>query len=213
MLVDDHPLIREGLAEVLGRERDLTICGEAEDRQQALQLIPTTKPDLVIIDLALKKSHGLELMKDIRAQFPKVRMLVVSMQDERLNARRVIRAGASGYINKAEAADHVVQAVRKVLQGGDYFSPDVMIDIIKGPARPSQTNQHPGIEMLTDRELQVFELLGQGLARREIAERLNVTISTLETHRARIRDKLGYKNAQALLQAAIRYNHERNVGN
>lgn len=212
MLVDDHPLIREGLAEVLGRESDLTICGEAEDRQQALQLIPTAKPDLAIIDLALKKSHGLELIKDLRAQFPKVRMLVVSMQDERMNAERAIRAGALGYINKEEAAVHVVQAVRKALRGEVYLSDKVKEDLAKNLFRPAQPSQGPAIETLTDRELQVFELLGQGLPRQAIAHRLNLAVSTFETHRARICDKLGLRGAQELLQCAIRYNHERTVG-
>src|SRR6516162_413024 len=117
MLVDDHPLVREGLAEVLTREPDMVICGHAEDRLQALQLIPAAKPHLAIIDLALKKSNGLELIKDIRAQFPEVVMLVVSMQDEMLHAERVLKAGASGYISKDEATVRVVQAVRQVLRG------------------------------------------------------------------------------------------------
>src|SRR5215469_3646215 len=122
LLVDDHPLIREGLAEVLTREADLVICGHAEDRLQALQLIPTVKPHLAIIDLALKKANGLELIKDIRAQFPEVLMLVVSMQDELLHAERVLKAGASGYISKHEATVQVVQAVRQVLRGETYIS-------------------------------------------------------------------------------------------
>jgi DNA-binding NarL/FixJ family response regulator len=208
LLVDDHPLVREGLAEVLGRESDLVICGEAESRQQALELIPTAKPDLAIIDLALKKSHGLELIKDIRALFPKVLMLVVSMQDEGLNAERAIQAGARGYITKDEATVNVVQAVRTVLRGEVFASPQLITRMLlhSGQLRPAHG---PDLNTLSDRELQVFELIGQGLSRNEIAARLNMAISTLETHRARIRDKLGISDAQELLQTAIRYNRER----
>lgn len=211
LLVDDHPLVREGLAEVLGREPDLVICGEAEDRRHALDLIPTAKPDLAIIDLALKKSHGLELIKDIRALFPKVLMLVVSMQDEGLNAERAIQSGARGYITKAEATVNVVQAVRTVLRGEVFASPHLISRMLLHPGQTGSSHG-PDLNALSDRELQVFELIGQGLARQEIAARLNLAISTLETHRARIRDKLGFKDAQELLQAAIRFNRERNVG-
>lgn len=211
LLVDDHPLVREGLAEVLGREPDLVICGEAESRQQALELIPTAKPDLAIIDLALKKSHGLELIKDLRALHPKLLMLVVSMQDEGLNAERAIQAGARGFITKAEATVNVVQAVRTVLRGEVFASPQLITRMLLNSG-PSGPNHGPDLNALSDRELQVFELIGQGLPRRAIAARLNLAVSTLETHRARIRDKLGFQDAQELLQAAIRFNRERNVG-
>jgi DNA-binding NarL/FixJ family response regulator len=206
LLVDDHPLVREGLAEVLTRQADLVICGEAEDRQQALQLIPTAKPHLAIIDLGLKKSHGLELIKDIRAQFPKVLMLVVSMQDELLHAERVLRAGASGYIAKEEATVHVVHAVRQVLRGENYISQRVasqMASKISGRAH----QDHPAaLSNLTDRELEVFQLIGDGLGRQQIAERLRLDVNTVETYRSRIKDKLQLKDAQELLQYAIRYN-------
>lgn len=206
LLVDDHPLVREGLAEVLTREADLVICGEAEDRQQALQLIPAAKPNLAIIDLGLKKSYGLELIKDIRAQFPDVLMLVVSMQDELMHAERVLRAGASGYIAKEEATVHVVQAVRQVLGGGTYVSQRVASQMAAKISGRPHRDSASGLSNLTDRELEVFQLIGDGLGRQQIAERLRLDVNTVETYRSRIKDKLQLKDAQELLQSAIRFN-------
>ena len=206
LLVDDHPLVREGLAEVLRKEADLVICGQAEDRLQALRLIPKVEPDLAIIDLTLKNANGLELIKDIRSQFPKVRMLVVSMHDELLHAQRALRAGASGFIAKGEATEHVVHAVRQVLNGKTYTSERVSSAIV------SQLSGHPRGESgsvlanLTDRELEIFQLIGDGLGRQQIAERLHLDVNTIETYRSRIKEKLGLKDAQELLQYAIRFN-------
>jgi DNA-binding NarL/FixJ family response regulator len=207
LLVDDHPLVREGLGEALGKEPDLMICGEAEDRLQALQLIPASKPDLAIIDLALKKSNGLELIKDIRVRFPKILMLVVSMQDELLHAERAIRAGASGYITKEEATVHVVQAVRQVLRGELYVSQQLasqMAAKLSPRSLRSRPESHSALSTLTDRELEVFQLIGDGLSRQQIAERLNLDVNTVETYRSRIKEKLNLKDAQELLQFAIR---------
>jgi DNA-binding NarL/FixJ family response regulator len=206
LLVDDHPLVREGLAEVLTREADLQICGQAEDRFQALELIPAAKPQLAIIDLALKKGSGLELIKDIRAQFPKVLMLVVSMQDEMLHAERALRAGASGYIAKDEAADHVVQAVRQVLRGEAYVSQRVAAQMVARVTGRPQRVSAAALSSLANRELQVFQLIGDGLGRQQIAERLHLDVNTVETYRTRIKDKLQVKDAQELLQLAIRFN-------
>src|SRR5215469_11177932 len=178
LLVDDHPLVLEGLAEVLKKEPDLEICGQAGDRLQALNLIPTAKPDLAIIDLTLKNDSGLELIKDIRARFSKVRMLVVSMHDELLNAGPALRAGASGYITKGEATEHVVYAVRRVLGGKTYVSPEV------SSAMASQISGHPRqdsgsvLSNLTDREQQIFQLIGEGLGRRQIAGQLHLDVNT-----------------------------------
>jgi DNA-binding NarL/FixJ family response regulator len=206
VLVDDHPLMREGLAEVLRREPDLQVCGEAEDRAQALIVIKATKPDLVIVDLALKNSHGLELIKDISALYPKLRMLVVSMHDEFVNAERVIRAGASGYITKQEATTKILQAVRCVLSGEIYLSERAAVQIATKVAGRTRTGSGLTVDGLTDRELQVFELVGRGHSTRQIAEQLKLDVSTIETYRARIKEKLNLQNSLELLQCAIRWN-------
>ena len=204
LIVDDHPLARAGLAEVLEREPDLEICAEAEDRFGALEAIPTGRPELAIVDLALKKSHGLELIKDIRARHPEVRVLVVSMHDDLIHAERALRAGAAGYISKEQAISQIVQAVRHVLDGEVYLCPQVAQSVVARMAGHPRADLASGLGSLTDRELQVFELIGEGLSRQQIAERLNLDVNTVETHRSRIRQKLQLKDAQELLQCAIR---------
>jgi DNA-binding NarL/FixJ family response regulator len=206
LLVDDHPLVREGLAEVLRKEADLVICGQAEDRLQALNLIPKVEPDLAIIDLTLKNTSGLELIKDIRSQFPKIRMLVVSMHDELLHAQRALRAGASGFIAKGEATEHVVQAVRQVLSGKTYASERVSSAIVSQLSGHSRSDSGSVLANLTDRELEIFQLIGDGMGRQQIAKRLHLDVNTIETYRSRIKEKLGLKDAQELLQYAIRFN-------
>jgi DNA-binding NarL/FixJ family response regulator len=208
LLVDDHPLVRERLAEIINRESDLIVCGEAEDRHDAIVAIPTKRPDLAIIDLTLKSSDGLELIKDIRSRWPKLRMLVVSMHDESLYAERVIRAGALGYITKQEATRSILVAIRRVLEGTIYLNEKIASHII------SRLTAHAGLvaatpaELLSDRELQVFDLTGQGLNTSEVATRLHVAVKTIETYRARIREKLKLKNASELLQSAIAWTHK-----
>jgi DNA-binding NarL/FixJ family response regulator len=215
--VDDHPLIREGLAETLAREKDLVVTGQAASRQEALQLIPAAAPHLAIVDLALKDSLGLELIKDLRARFPAVRVLVVSMHDELQYAERAIRAGASGYINKEEAANRVVEAVREVLRGETYVSRRVASLLAsrlaigagsKGSGASALSELAGPDGQLSDRELEVLELIGDGLGRREIALRLGLDVNTVETYRGRIRQKLNLPDAQALLQFAIRHNRQ-----
>ncbi|MGD0259949.1 MAG: response regulator transcription factor [Verrucomicrobiota bacterium] len=209
LLVDDHPLVRERLAEILNREADLTVCGEAEDRHEAIAAIRTKRPDLVIVDLTLKNSDGLELIKDIRARWPKVRMLVVSMHDESLYAERVIRAGALGYITKQEATRKILLAVRRVLAGNIYLKEGIATHIVSRlTARPGAVAATPA-ERLSDRELQVFDLTGSGLDSSEIAERLHLSVKTVETYRARIREKLKLEDSSELLQWAISWTHGR----
>ena len=207
LLVDDHPLVRERLAEIINREADLTVCGEAEDRHDALVAIPSKRPGLVIIDLTLKNSDGMELIKDIRSRWPKLRMLVVSMHDESLYAERAIRAGAMGYITKQEATRNILVAIRRVLEGIIYLNEKIASRII------SRLTAHAGAvaatpaELLSDRELQVFDLTGQGINTGEIATRLHLAVKTIETYRSRIREKLRLKNASELLQSAISWTH------
>lgn len=205
MLVDDHPMVRERLAEVILREPDLTVCGEAEERFQAMEKISTLRPALVIVDLTLKRSHGMELIKDIRSQYPDLAMLVVSMHDETLHAERVLRAGARGYITKQEATRKIMQAIRTVLGGEIYLSEKMAAHI--AAAAVGRTRAKPGTPMagLSNRELLVFEMIGQGRSTRQIADSLHLDMRTIETYRARIKEKLNLKDANDLLQFAIRW--------
>jgi DNA-binding NarL/FixJ family response regulator len=210
MLVDDHPLVRERLGDVINREKDMQVCGEAEERFAAIDLINQSPPDLAIIDITLKNSDGLELIKDIHSRWPKLPMLVVSMHDETLYAERVLRAGARGYITKQEATRNILLAIRRILNGHIYLNERVATQILTRIASPGavvSTNLRP-TDMLADRELQVFELTGRGLNPRQIAERLHIGIKTVETYRARIREKLNLKDGTELLQLAITWTHQ-----
>lgn len=208
LLVDDHPLVRERLAEIINRETDLAVCGEAEDRHQAIDAIKCDNPGLVIIDLTLKNSDGLELIKDIHVRWPKLLTLVVSMHDESLYAERVIRAGARGYITKQEATRNILLAVRQVLEGSIYLNEKTATQIINHLTAPARARGATPAEVLADRELQVFELTGRGLNTRQIAERLHLGVKTIETYRARIRQKLNIKDPNELLPLAISWAHK-----
>jgi DNA-binding NarL/FixJ family response regulator len=207
-IVDDHPLVRERLIELIDREADLEVCGEAEDRHEALELIAATLPDMAIVDLTLKSSLGLELIKDLQIRQPAVKILVVSMQDELVHAERCIRAGARGYITKQQASRHVMQAIRKVLDGGIYLSEAAAGQLLSRSLgkQAGSDAAHP-VLALTDREFQVFEMLGKGHSTRQIADLLTLDVKTIETYRARIKDKLGLKDAPELLQRAIAWVH------
>ncbi len=209
LLVDDHPIVRDGLAEAINREPDLLVCAVAEDRTEALQAIEATNPDLVLADLLLKQSSGFELIKDIAARWPRLLILVVSMQDETLWAERVLRAGAKGYITKQQATRDILLAIRRVLGGGVYLSERVAEAVLTRLAAHPHTVSDSITGILADRELQVFELTGTGLNTREIAERLHIDVKTVETYRARIKEKLKLTGPSELLQLAIRWNKER----
>ncbi|MBI3853219.1 MAG: response regulator transcription factor [Verrucomicrobia bacterium] len=205
LIIDDHPLVRLSLKGVIERERDLMVCGEAEDREQALLAVAASKPQLAIIDLTLKNSDGMELIKDLRTRYPKVQILVLSAHDEDLHAERAIRAGARGYITKQEAATKILVAIRQILNGEIYWSEKAAARVasrIAGRSRP--TTGFP-LDCLTDRELQVFEFIGAGRSTRQIAAELHIDVSTVETYRARIKEKLNLKDALDLLQYAIRW--------
>jgi DNA-binding NarL/FixJ family response regulator len=208
LLVDDHPMVRERLAEAINRESDLEVCGEAEDRHQAIEQVERTQPDLAIVDITLKNSDGLELIKDLKARWPKLKVLVVSMHDESLYAERVIRIGAMGYITKQEATRNVLLAVRRVLAGGIYVSETAAGRILSRLTSHDRNMTSPE-EVLADRELQVFDLIGRGVSTRQIAKRLNIGIKTVETYRARIRIKLNLKDPSELLQHAITWTHQK----
>ncbi len=208
LLVDDHPLVRERLAEVINREADLTVCAEAEDRHQAIELIKTRHPGLVIVDITLRNSDGLELIKDIHSRWPGLLMLVVSMHDESLYAERVLRAGARGYITKQEATRSILRAIRRVLEGQIFLNESISSQIIGRLTASTSGNGASPVELLADRELQVFELTGQGLNTRQIAVRLHIGVKTVETYRHRIREKLKLDHPTGLLQSAIAWAHQ-----
>jgi len=205
LIVDDHPMVRERLTEILQRESEVIVCGEAEDAPNALDLVKKTNPELVIVDLSLKNSHGIDLIKDLRVRHPGVKVLVVSMHDESLYAERAIRAGAQGYITKQEATKKVVLAVRAVLDGKVYLSDKAALRLASKVLGQSRLNSDSPLDLLTDRELRVFELIGQGLGTRQIAETMRLHMPTIETYRARIKEKLHLRDADELRQNAIRW--------
>jgi DNA-binding NarL/FixJ family response regulator len=203
LIIDDHPLVRESLKKIIQRESDLTVCGEAEDRDQALELVPATKPHLTIVDLTLKNSYGLELIKDLRDQHPQVQILVLSMHDESLHAERVVRAGAHGYISKQEVPAKIIIAIRQILNGEIYWSEKAAVRVASKIARQPHSTKLFSVDLLSDREMQVFELLGAGHSTRQIADALHIDSSTVETYRSRIKEKLNLKSAVELFQYAI----------
>lgn len=209
LLVDDHPMVRERLADIINGEPDLTVCGEAEDRHGALETIKAVDPDFLIVDISLKNSDGLELIKDVHSRWPKLRMLVVSMHDESLYAERVIRAGALGYITKQEATRCILIAIRRVQEGHIYLNDRIATQLLTRITAPAQESACSPADLLAERELQVFELTGHGLNTRQIAERLHIGVKTVETYRTRIREKLNLNDPTELLQLAISWAHRR----
>lgn len=208
MLVDDHPVVREGLAESIERESDLTVCAQAEERAEALQILEAARPDLVVVDLMLKNSSGLELIKDIHARWPRVLLLVVSMHDETLYAERVLRAGAQGFITKQEATRDILLALRRVLAGGIYLNDRTASVVLARLTSKPESMSDSITDLLADRELQVFELIGRGLSTREIAAQLRIDVKTVDTYRARIKEKLNLASSSELLQLAIRWHKD-----
>jgi len=208
LLVDDHPIVRDGLAEAINHESDLTVCATAEDRQEALRAIELTKPELVVVDLMLKSSSGLELIKDVHARWPRLLILVVSMHDETLYAERVLRAGARGYITKQQATRDILFAIRRVLGGGIYLSEKTASTVLARLTSQPQTVSDSIADVLADRELQVFEMTGRGLTTREIAEQLRIDMKTVDTYRTRIKEKLNLESTSELLKVAIRWRQE-----
>ena len=206
-LVDDHPLVREWLSQLIQREDDLAVCGEAEDTQEALNKIEETKPDIVVADISLKNTHGLELVKDLQARLPSLPVLVLSMHDESLYAERVLRAGAKGYITKQEATKRILQAVRQVLSGQIYISEKMASRMVHKMVLGRADSQKSSIERLTDRELEVFQLIGRGQGTRRIATDLHLGVKTVESYRARIKEKLKLEDGTQLLQHAIQWVH------
>ncbi len=205
LIVDDHPLMRKGLALTLEAEPDLTVCAQAESAEEALSTFEELAPDMAIVDISLPGMSGLELIKHFHMLKPDLGILVVSRHEETLYAERAIRAGARGYVMKLEAGQVIVKAVRRVLEGGIYVSDEINERLLLGIAsRQGHVTQSP-LEVLSDRELEVFELTGRGLGTREIAERLHLSIKTVESYRARIKNKLNLSNASELMQHAVQW--------
>ncbi len=204
-LVDDHPVVREGLALLINREPDLYVCGDAEDAVSALQRINELKPDLAVVDLSLNGPDGLDLLKNIRACEPNLPVLILSILDEMLYAERALRAGASGYIMKQEATERVMVAIRRILDGEIYVSDRMANRMLHRFAGSSQVEPPSPITDLTDRELEVFRLIGEGHGTRQIAEELHISVKTVESYQAHIKEKLQPKNGRELVQRAIQW--------
>jgi DNA-binding NarL/FixJ family response regulator len=204
-LLDDHPMTRYGLTQLINQEPDLLVCGEAESAARALGAIKPSRPDLVLADLTMPGKSGLEFIKDLRAQHPGVPVLVVSMHDESIYAERVLRAGARGYIMKNEGGEKVLAAIRQVLRGEIYISKSTSNALLDNLTRrhPSVGEARPGV--LSDREFEVFQLIGQGLSAQQIGQRLNLSIKTVGTHRDHIKQKLKLQSGPELIRQAVRW--------
>ena len=211
LVVDDHPIVRRGFAQLIDHEPDISVCGEAEDLSEAAKALESMKPDLVIVDIVLKNANGLELLKGLPSLAPDTKALVVSMHDEQIYAERVLRAGARGYVMKQEADEIIVTAIRRVLEGGIYVSDQVNERILMNFAQNQAQTEASPVEQLTDRELEVFELIGQGVATRQIGERLNISVKTVETYRARIKDKLHLDSGAELVQTSVEWAIKRSL--
>ncbi len=203
-LVDDHPLVREWLTQLIDQQPDLIVCGEAGSAAEAITALSAARADLAIVDLSLEDSTGLDLVKSLQRLTPAVPVLVLSMHDESLYAERVFRAGARGYVNKRESAQRVVEAVRRVLDGKLYVS-EKAAEILAAQTVRGRAPGEPAIERLSDRELEVFEKLGQGIGTRQIAEDFSVSIKTVQAYCARIKEKLNVGSATELLREAVRW--------
>lgn len=208
LLIDDHPLLRKGLAELINQEPDLEVCGEAEEAPKAFEAVGVLNPDVALVDISLKGGNGLELIKNIKARFPDLPLLVLSMHDETLYAERALRAGSLGYIMKEEAIDKVLTAIRQVIAGeiflSDRMKGRMLNQLVSGRVKQGASS----IENLSDRELEVFRLIGEGRGTRQIAEELRLSIRTVEAYREYIKDKLNLKNGTELVQHAFQYVHQ-----
>ena len=204
-IVDDHPIVRQGMVQLIDQELDLSVCGEAEDAPEALEGIARCQPDVVLVDISLKTTSGVDLIKDLKIRNPHLPVLVLSMHDESFYAERVLRAGARGYVTKEEATEKVLIAIRRVLSGEIYLSDRMSAKMLSKLVNGRFDASGLPAERLTDRELQIFELIGQGQGTREIAVKMHLSIKTIESHRANIKRKLNLDNATQLLQQAIQW--------
>lgn len=204
LIVDDHPLVREALATRINFHADMEVCGEAGTEEEAISLVCQLSPDLVLVDIALKSGHGIELVKQIKLKHPKVKTLVVSGFQESLYAERALRAGALGYLNKQESNEKVIDAIHTVLRGEHFVSPDISQRLINQSLGCAETTKTP-IDRLTDRELEIFRMIGEGLSSGMIAEQLFLSPHTIDSHRNNIKRKLGLNNAAEMSRSAVQW--------
>ncbi len=205
VIVDDHPLFRKGLQDLIHAEADFAVCGEAGNAAEAMDVMRKLDPDMAIVDLSLPGANGIELIKNIRAEFGRLPVLVLSMHDESLYALRALRAGADGYVMKHEAMANVIQAIREVFNGRPYLSPAMAAQVITQFAHRQAEGEIDAVERLSDRELEILELIGKGKEVREIAKLLHLSPKTVETHRAHIKDKLDLKNSREVARFALQW--------
>ena len=204
-IVDDHPLLRKGLAELINQEPDMTVVGEADDAPAGIKGITTIRPDLVIVDISLKSMNGLELIKNIKVLDPSIQVLVLSMHDETVYALRVLKAGAKAYVMKQEMVEKVMEAIRRIRAGKVFVSDRVATQMLRTVVDGGDPSKNSPVDSLSDRELEIVALIGNGIATREIAEKLHISIKTVESHRAHIKDKLKLENATQLVQFCVRW--------
>jgi DNA-binding NarL/FixJ family response regulator len=206
LVVDDHPIVRQGLALMLNREADFVVCGEAEDATGAMLVMASARPDVLIVDISLNGPDGLDLLKNIRTTHPALPVLILSMHDESIYAERALRAGANGYIMKQEATEKVLVAIRRILNGEIYVSERIASKMLKHYITGASGLKNSSISDLSDRELEVFRLIGEGHGTRQIAAELHLSIKTVESYQAHIKDKLSLRSARELMQHAIQWN-------
>src|SRR6202162_4392306 len=205
LLVDDHPIVRQGLALLIDREPDLSVCGEAESAHSAFHAIATLLPDLVVLDISLSGPDGLDVLKEIRMKTTDLPVLILSMHDESIYAERTMRAGANGYIMKQEATEKVLVAIRRILQGDVYLSDRLTNTMLQQYVHGASQAKKSPLVTLSDRELEVFRLIGEGHGTRQIADELHLSVKTIESHQAHIKEKLALRNARELVQHAIEW--------
>ena len=208
LIVDTHPVLRLGLTHLLNQERDLFVCGEADNERSALETIAELQPDFIISDICLNGTNCFEFIKNLTASHSNLAILIFSKHDETIYAERALRAGAKGYIMKNEAPNNVIKAIREIMKGGVYLSAGMQSKFLQKLVHGNDNGDYPqtDIEKLSDRELQVFQLIGQGYATRHIAQTLHLSVNTIETYRAHIKRKLNLKNASELTKHAIKCN-------
>lgn len=204
-LLDDHPIVIEGLKQILNTQEDMEVVGSAEDANVGLQQIAKVKPDVLVMDITLRDRSGVELIKKVRAQFPKLHVFVYSMHDENVYAERCLRAGAMGYLMKGESSTRLLQGIRQVISGSFFFSAALLGSIVTVGTTPKPGARGEPGRLLSDRQLEVFEMVGRGLGSHQISEKLELSAKTVDAHKANIRQKLGLASARELLMEAVRW--------